>query len=135
MSVVVGYVPDATGLLAVQEGARQAQWRDTELVLVNVVGAAGYVIPTAADEKTLDAVAARLTEQGVRFAIRQEEQSPDRPSEIILAVAEETGADLIVVGVRRTSPVVKAVLGSTVQRVLADATCPVLCVRAAADDD
>jgi nucleotide-binding universal stress UspA family protein len=130
MSVVVGYVPDATGLLAVREGAQQAQWRGTELVLVNVVGAAGYAVPTAADERTLDAVAAQLTEQGVRFSVRQVEQSLDRPSEVILAVAEETDAELIVIGVHRTSPVVKAVLGSTVQRVLADATCPVLCVRA-----
>jgi nucleotide-binding universal stress UspA family protein len=130
MSVVVGYVPDATGLLAVREGAQQAQWRDTELVLVNVVGAAGYAVPTAADERTLDAVAERLTAQGVRFTVRQAEQSSDRPSEVILEVAEQTGADLIVIGVHRKSPVVKAVLGSTVQRVLADATCPVLCVRA-----
>jgi len=133
MTVVVGYVPDATGLLAVREGAQQAQWRDSELVLVNVVGAAGYTVPTAADERTLDAVAARLTELGVRFSVRQAEQSLDRPSEVILAVAEETGAELIVIGVHRTSQVVKAVLGSTVQRVLADASCPVLCVRATED--
>ena len=131
MSVVVGYVPDATGLLAVQEGAEQARWRDTELILVNVVGAAGYVVPTAADERTLDAVSERLTAQGVRYSIRQAEESSDRPSEVILAVAEQSAAELIVIGVRRTSAVVKAVLGSTVQRVLADANCPVLCVRAA----
>src|SRR3954462_15100805 len=37
MSVVVGYVPDATGLLALQEARQQAQWRATELVVVNVV--------------------------------------------------------------------------------------------------
>lgn len=133
MSVVVGYVPDETGLLAVREGAQQARWRDSELILVNVVGAAGYVVPTAADEKTLDAVSERLTEQGVRFSIRQAEESAERPSEVILAVAEESAAELIVVGVRRTSPVAKAVLGSTVQRVLADASCPVLCVRASDD--
>src|SRR3954451_15523036 len=130
MSVVVGYVPDATGLLALQEARQQAQWRATELVVVNVVGAAGYAVPTAADERNLDAVSERLTEQGVRFSIRQAEQSSDRPSEVILEAAADTDAELIVVGVRRTSPVVKAVLGSTVQRVLADATCPVLCVRA-----
>jgi nucleotide-binding universal stress UspA family protein len=130
MSVVVGYVPDATGLLAVSEAAQQAQWRDTEVVLVNVVGTAGYAVPTAADERTLDAVEERLTEQGVRYSLRQPQQSLDRPAEVLLGVAEETGAELIVLGVRRTSPVVKAVLGSTVQRVLAEARCPVLCVRA-----
>jgi nucleotide-binding universal stress UspA family protein len=134
MSVVVGYVPDATGVLAVEEGARQAAWRDTELVIVNVVGAAGFAIPTAADEKTLDAVSERLNRAGVQFSIRQVEQSADRPSDVLLAVAAETGAEVLVVGLRRTSPVVKAVLGSTVQRVLAEASCPVLCVRAVEDD-
>jgi nucleotide-binding universal stress UspA family protein len=133
MSVVVGFVPDSTGLLAVSEAAKQAQWRSSELVLVNVVGQAGYSVPTAADEKTLDAVSQRLAEQGVKFSVRQPEQVLERPAEILLEVAEETGAELIVVGVRRTSPVVKAVLGSTVQRVLADAACPVLCVRASED--
>ena len=133
MTVVVGYVPDATGLLAVDEAARQAQWRGTDVVLVNVVGPAGYSVPTAAEEKTIDAVSKRLADHGVAFSVRQPEQVLERPAEVLLEVAEETGADLIVVGVRRTSPVVKAVLGSTVQRVLADATCPVLCVRATDD--
>ena len=133
MTVVVGYVPDATGLLAVDEAARQAQWRGTDVVLVNVVGPAGYSVPTAAEEKTIDAVSKRLADHGVAFSVRQPEQVLERPAEVLLEVAEETGAELIVVGVRRTSPVVKAVLGSTVQRVLADATCPVLCVRATDD--
>lgn len=133
MSVVVGFVPDATGLLAVSEAARQAQWRNTDVVLVNVVGTAGYAVPTAADEKTVDAVSELLREQGVTFSVRQPEQSLDRPAEVLLSVAAETGAELIVIGVRRTSPVVKAVLGSTVQRVLAEAHCPVLCVRAVED--
>ena len=133
MTVVVGYVPDATGLLAVDEAARQAQWRGTDVVLVNVVGPAGYSVPTAAEEKTIDAVSKRLADHGVAFSVRQPEQVLERPAEVLLEVAEETDAELIVVGVRRTSPVVKAVLGSTVQRVLADATCPVLCVRATDD--
>jgi nucleotide-binding universal stress UspA family protein len=130
MTVVVGYVPDASGLLAVQEAGRQAQWRDTELIVVNVVTAAGFALPTAADEKTLDGVGRQLTEQGVRFSIRQVEQTTERASEMLLAAARDAEAELIVLGIKRRSPVVKAVLGSTVQRVLVDAHCPVLCVRA-----
>jgi nucleotide-binding universal stress UspA family protein len=130
MTVVVGYVPDASGLLAVQEAARQAKWRDAELVVVNVVSAAGYSVPTAADEKTLDGVANQLKELGVRFSIRHFEQSAERASDVLLSVADEAGAELLVLGIKRRSPVVKAVLGSTVQRVLVDALCPVLCVRA-----
>ena len=41
---------------------------------------------------------------------------------------------LAVVGIHRRSPVGKALLGSTAQRVLLDAPCPVLAVRAAEID-
>jgi nucleotide-binding universal stress UspA family protein len=133
MTVVVGYVPDATGLLAIREAAKQAQWRDTELVVVNVVDAAGYIRPTAADEQTLDAVSAQLAEAGARFSLRQVEQPKERVSDELLRVAAEEKAELIVLGLRRRSPIMKAVLGSTAQRVLGDATCPVLLVRA--DED
>jgi signal transduction histidine kinase len=44
--------------------------------------------------------------------------------------AEEVGADLVVVGLQRRSPVGKALLGSNAQRILLGATCPVLAVRA-----
>jgi nucleotide-binding universal stress UspA family protein len=130
MSVVVGYVPDATGWLAVRQAAQEAKWRDAELVVVNVVDAAGFSRPTAADEKDLDAIAADLTAAGVTFSIRQIEQSALTRAEELLNVAEETRAELIVVGVKRTSAVVKAMLGSTVQRVVIGAQCPVLSVRA-----
>jgi nucleotide-binding universal stress UspA family protein len=129
MSVVVGYVPDASGLLAVRQAAQEAKWRDTEVVVVNVVDAAGFVRPTAADEQNLDAIAANLTASGAAFTIRQIEQAASTPAEEILKIAEETGAELIVLGVKRRSAVAKAVLGSTVQRVLVGAQCPVLSVR------
>ena len=132
MSVIVGYVPDSTGLEAVRLAAQEATWRDTDVIVVNVIGAAGYTHTTAADEKTLDALEAELTEAGVRHEIRTvEETSGARPGEILLDLAAQTDADLVVVGIRRTSAVAKAVLGSTAQRVLMGAPCPVLTVRSA----
>jgi nucleotide-binding universal stress UspA family protein len=50
-------------------------------------------------------------------------------SEEILAVAHERRAELVVIGLRRRSPVGKLLLGSTAQRVLLDAPCPVLAVK------
>ena len=50
-------------------------------------------------------------------------------SEEILAVAKEHRAELIVIGLRRRSPVGKLLMGSTAQRVLLDAACPVLAVK------
>jgi nucleotide-binding universal stress UspA family protein len=52
------------------------------------------------------------------------------PAEDLIAVAEETDAELIVIGLRRRTPVGKLILGSNAQRVLLDAPCPVLAVKA-----
>ena len=132
MSVVVGYVPDNTGLLAVRLAAQEASWRGTDVVIINIIGAAGYTHPTAADEKTLDALDAELTGLGVAHEIRTvQDATGTRPAEVLLSVAEESEADLVVVGLKRTSAVAKAVLGSTAQRVLMGSPCPVLTVRSA----
>jgi len=71
MTVVVGYVPTQTGFSAVTEAERQARWRDVAVVIVNIVGAAGYLVPTAADQPDLDAVVAHLSANGVRNSLRQ----------------------------------------------------------------
>ncbi len=51
----------------------------------------------------------------------------------MLKTAESTNAEFIVIGLRRRSPVGKLLLGSNAQRVLLDAGCPVLAVKAAPD--
>ena len=130
MSVVVGYVPDRTGFLAVTEAIRQARWRGCAVVVVNIVDEAGFTRPTAADEVDLDAVEQRLAADGVEHRIEHRAGTAGSAAEIILEVAESAGAELVVVGLHRRSPVRKALLGSTAQRVLLDAPCPVLAVRA-----
>jgi nucleotide-binding universal stress UspA family protein len=131
MTVVVGYVPDATGYLAVSEALREARWRQTDVVVVNAVDSAGYVRPTAADERDLDALAARLDDEGVPHVIRHLDIGGGTASDAVLGVMAEVGADLVVVGIHRRSPVGKALLGSNAQQILVNATCPVLAVRAA----
>jgi len=129
LTVVVGYVPDATGYLAVTEAARQARWRETDVVIVNAVDSAGYTRPTAADELDLDALAARLDTDGMPHSIRHLDIGDGTASDAVLGVAEEVGAELLVVGIRRRSPVGKALLGSNAQRIILNAACPVLTVR------
>lgn len=47
----------------------------------------------------------------------------------IVAIAEEVGADRVVVGGRQRSPAGKAIFGSVAQEVMLDAPCPVTFVR------
>lgn len=133
MTVVVGYVPDATGFLAITEAVQQARFWQTDVVIVNVVDDAGFVKATAADDRDLDAVARRLTEDGVQFSVRHVNQDSRHASDEILKAAEEVETELIVVGLQRRSPVGKALLGSNAQRILLGATCPVLAVRSPED--
>ena len=50
-------------------------------------------------------------------------------AEDLVSVAESHDAELIVIGLRRRTPVGKLILGSNAQRILLDASCPVLAVK------
>jgi nucleotide-binding universal stress UspA family protein len=52
------------------------------------------------------------------------------PVNDVLDTAEEMQAELIVIGIRRRTPVGKLVLGSNSQSILLEATIPVLAVKA-----
>ena len=65
----------------------------------------------------------------VPFELRRSAADLD-PAEDLIAAAEDADAAFIVIGLRRRSPVGKLLLGSNAQRVLLDASCPVLAVKA-----
>ena len=82
-----------------------------------------------AAQAELDTVRARLEASGLAFTLRQTVRGLE-PAEDLIEVAEEHSADLLVIGLRRRSPVGKLILGSQAQRVLLDAPCAVLAVKA-----
>ncbi len=130
-TIVVGYVPKPEGRAALRRGAEEARLRNAKLVVVNSHrGGDEFSGDDArAAEKALAEVEAQLNESGVEHEVRQLVRSFE-PAEDLIGIAESSGADLIVIGLRRRSPVGKLILGSNAQRILLDASCPVLAVKA-----
>ena len=130
-TIVVGYVPKPEGKAALRRAADEAKLRDSRLVVVNSHrGGREFDRDDAIEsEAQLAEVKALLTETGVAHDVRQLVRGMD-PAEDLVNVAAEVDAELIVIGLRRRSPVGKLILGSNAQRVLLDAPCPVLAVKA-----
>ncbi|MBA3991515.1 MAG: universal stress protein [Propionibacteriales bacterium] len=130
--VVVGYVPKPEGKAALRFAAEEAKLRNASLVVVNSHrGGREFDREDAMDsESQLKEVRDQLKKAGVEHEIRQLVRGLD-PAEDLMNVAAEVGADVIVIGLRRRSPVGKLILGSNAQRILLDAPCPVLAVKAA----
>lgn len=130
-TVVVGYVPKPEGEAALAAGISEARLRGSKLVVVNSHrGGQEFDGDKArAAEDDMASVRAQLEASGVEHEIRQLVRGFE-PAEDLISLAEANGADLLVIGLRRRSPVGKLILGSNAQRVLLDAPCPVLAVKA-----
>lgn len=130
-TIVVGYVPKPEGHAALDRAAEEAKLRGMKLVVVNSHrGGREFDGDDAIEtESQLEEVRSELREAGVEYEIRQLVRGLD-PADDLVNVAKEVDADIIVIGLRRRSPVGKLILGSNAQRVLLDAPCPVLAVKA-----
>jgi nucleotide-binding universal stress UspA family protein len=130
-SIVVGYVPKPEGRAALRRAAEEARLRSARLVVINSHrGGREFEGSDAIDsEAQLEEVRKELDAAGVEHEIRQLVRGLD-PAEDLINIADEVSAELIVIGLRRRSPVGKLILGSNAQRVLLDARCPVLAVKA-----
>jgi nucleotide-binding universal stress UspA family protein len=96
--------------------------------LLNTSRGDTYIDSRYANQDELDAAEARLRERGVEVTIHQAAGTGDVANELLRA-AEAEDVTLIVLGLRRRSPVGKLILGSTAQRVLLESPVPVLAVK------
>lgn len=130
MAIVVGFVPRPEGHAALDRAIEEAKLRGARLVVLNVSRGDALVDSRYASSSDWDAVKAKLEESGVEHEVAQSVEARD-PADQLLRVAEETNAELIVIGLRRRTPVGKLIMGSAAQTVLLDADAPVLAVKAA----
>ena len=129
MTIVVGYVPTPEGDAALTAAVAEARLRDQPLHVVNSSRGDALADTRFASEEALAQVRARLDEAGVVYEIAQEVRGHDASEEVVEA-ADRVQASLIVIGMRRRTPTGKLITGSQAQRILLDANCPVLAVKA-----
>lgn len=121
-------------------GARIARLHGSRLTLVHAVSPPMPVAdfaapPLAVDEQVREAARERLERalrEGHLAGIEADTVLADGlPSQAILDAADETGADLVVVGTRGLTGFRHLLLGSTAERIVQGARVPVLSVHAA----
>ncbi len=130
MTIVVGFVPTKEGRAALARAVEEARSRKAPLVVINS-NRGGRDFDDASireAEAELQRAQDELTGEGLSVDVRQLVRG-NEPAEDLIAVANETDADLIVIGLRRRTPVGKLILGSNAQRILLDAPCAVLAVK------
>lgn len=128
MPIIVGYTTKPEGEAALTHAVLEAKAHGEPLVIVNI-GFGVHAETAMAREEDLAAVARTLTAAGVEYQIRQLVRGKNAAEEIV-TIADEEAASLIVIGLRRRSPVGKLLLGSNAQAILLEANCPVMAVKA-----
>lgn len=119
MTIVVAYADTPPGHAAVEAALATPAEPGEPVVLVPAVRG-----ETAPDPATVEA-----RWPGLAGRVEVERGDLGDPSDAVVQVAQRREARLVVLGLRHRSPVGKIVFGSTAQRILLDATCPVLAVK------
>jgi len=120
MSVCVAVTDSREGHAALEAAAAEAAQLNVALVAVNLTG-------STLDTSTLSA------DLSCEEVVPSAPSTLDEVEQVLQVIEKRPEITRLVVGVRKRSAVGKAVLGSIPQRLILDATIPVLSVKA--DDD
>lgn len=122
MTVLVAYASAPEGREALTAGIKEALLRKSDLLIVNV--GRGHHDLEAGELREIEG---QLKDAGLALVVESSVLAD--PGDAVIQIAQDKQVDMIVIGLRHRSMVGKLILGSTVQRILLDATCPVLAVR------
>ncbi|MFE7405980.1 universal stress protein [Isoptericola sp. NPDC057559] len=127
MTVLVAYNPSPHGEAAVRTAIAEAARRGLALHVVHLARSDDPV-----DGDPLESLLAEAP-QGVDVQPVTRRSAGTEPADAILDAADQAGATLVVLGSRKRSSAGTFLIGTTTQRVLLDASVPVLVVKDAYD--
>ena len=131
-TIVVGYDGSAGSAPALDLAAKLARHDGARLVLAyvvqQIVGKGGGPVPAAEDEIEAEVRlrAAELKAGGLETAVDIRSTVLGGPAPVLESIADDAGADLIVVGTHGHAPITELLVGSVTHRLLHVAKRPVL---------
>ena len=129
MTILVAYAPRPEGRAALDKGIEIAKRRNERLVVVNASPGGKQEDPSMADVQDVEQVQELLAASGVNGEFKQFVRGKSAVEEID-ALVESLQASVLIIGLRKRSPVGKLFLGSVAQEILLSVSCPVLAVKA-----
>ena len=130
MTVAVAHQVSPTSRQALVAAVQEARFRGTDLAVIHVVESIDRDREEAYRLGVSDEIEKAVgVESGVSWQLHLATAGADL-SGALLRLVEQVGADLLVIGARRRSPVGKALMGSVAQTVILEADLPVLVIKA-----
>lgn len=135
MRIVAGFLRSPEGRSALTRAIEETRLRDAELLVIHSMrgGTRDELDEVMSYREEFERVDEELARSGIHYRIVEYARG-NSPARDLLEAANEHTADLLVIGLRRRSPVGKLVLGSNAQEILLAADCPVLAVKAGPED-
>lgn len=131
MTILVAYVPRPEGRAALDKGIEIATRRNERLVVVNAGPGGRQEDPSIVNGYEAERVEERLATLPIEAEFKQFVRGKSTIEEIEEMVAA-LQVSVLVIGLRKRSPVGKLLLGSMAQEILLNVECPVLAVKATA---
>ena len=128
MTILIGYKPTPLGEAAFAHGLAEAAARGDDVVVLNSPRRGSTVDAHLVDDAAAGRLVARAQDAGVTARVDHADHGSDLVAAFQTLVAS-TRARLVVIGLRRRSPVGKLVMGSDAQRLLLELDVPILAVK------
>jgi nucleotide-binding universal stress UspA family protein len=129
MTILVAYAPRPEGQAALDKGIEIAKRRNEHLLVVNASPGGHGEDPSKADVQDVERVQELLQSAGIDAEFRQFVRGKSAIEEI-QALVDTLPVSVLIIGLRKRSPVGKLIMGSVAQDILLSVSCPVLAVKA-----
>lgn len=129
MTILVAYAPRPEGQAALDKGIEIAKRRNERLMVVNAGPGGRKDDDSLSDAQDVERVEELLRNTGLDAEFKKFVRGKNAVEEID-ALVEALQPYVLIIGLRKRSPVGKLIMGSVAQEILLTVSCPVLAVKA-----